>query len=212
MLRSFFSTLISFLSLSALAVACDPTISLEVRRPGNTEAEPSVVYAKATSGCSVTLTRVYVDNKRIYEQTGTDAINARLVMGKGLHHVVIQSWNSAGAMAREDRFTTSTRDLAEPISGCDYGSEGVDWAGDHIPFATTSPIRVGMGGNPYSGRFSSIRLYIDGVNRAQTYGTTGYCLPAAFLTLKPGYHFINLEAWDSTGRIYLNGTITKVVP
>ena len=69
-----------------------------------------------------------------------------------------------------------------------------------------------MGGNPYSGRFSSIRLYIDGVNRAQTYGTTGYCLPAAFLSLKPGYHFINLEAWDSTGRIYLNGTITKVVP
>jgi len=209
MSRILISVFIWLLSLPALAAACDPTISLDVRRPGNTEAEPTVVYAKATSGCPVTLTRVYVDNKRLYEQTGRDAINARLVMGAGFHHVVIQAWNSAGALAREDRYVTSTRDPVEPIAGCEYDSEGIAWGGDHIPFATTSPIRVGMGGNPH---FSSIRLYIDGVTRAQTYGTTGYCLPAAFLSLKPGYHFITLEAWDSTGRIYLNGTITKVVP
>jgi hypothetical protein len=212
MFRSMLCIFVWLLSFPALAAACDPTISLEVRRPTNTEAEPTVVYAKATSGCPVTLTRVYVDNKRLYEQTGLDAINARLVMGKGFHHVVIQAWNSAGALAREDRYVTSTRDPVEPIAGCEYGEQGIAWGGDHIPFTTTSPIRVGMGGNPASGRFTSIRLYIDGVNRAQTYGSTGYCLPAAVLSLKPGYHFITLEAWDSTGRIYLNGTITKVIP
>jgi hypothetical protein len=210
MLRSIFSTLISLLSLSALAVACDPTISLDVRRPYNTEPEPTTVYAKATSDCPITLTRVYVDSKRIYEQTGRDPINARLVTGIGFHHVVIQSWNSAGALARQDRYVTTTGDSIEPP--CNYGENGVVWGGDRIPFPTNSPIRISMGGNPPSGRFSSIRLYIDGVNRAQTYGTTGYCLPAGSLSLKPGYHFITIEGWDSTGRIYLNGSITQVVP
>ena len=209
MLRFFVSTLILAVSLPAFAATCNPTISLSVSRPSNVEWEPTVIAAKVTSGCPVTTIRVYVDSKKLYEQYGPDPINARVVMRPGFHHVVYQAWNSAGAMAREDRYTTSYEVAGEPVAGCEYSENGIAWGGDYIPFTTTSPIRVGMGGNP---RFSSILLYIDGIKRAQTFGTTGYCLPAAFLTLKPGYHFINLEAWDSTGRIYLNGTINKVVP
>jgi hypothetical protein len=50
------------------------------------------------------------------------------------------------------------------------------------------------------------------VDRAQTWGTTGYCLPAALMSLSPGYHFINVQAWTSLGHIFLTGSIVQVVP
>jgi len=208
---SFLTSLLFWLAALPALAACDPAISLDVSRPLTVEAEPTVVAAKAVSGCPVTLMRVYVDYKKVYEQHGPDSINARLVLGAGVHRVVIQAWNSAGAVARDERFTESSADPVEPIAGCDYAGTGVMWGGDHLPYATSSPIRLGMGAKSSSGaRITSIRLYIDGVNRAQTYGSTAYCLPAAFLNMKPGYHFINLQAWDSTGQIYLAGSIVQV--
>lgn len=203
----------SFIPVPTFA-ACDPAITLDVSRPydGDAAAEPTVVFAKATSGCRVTAMRVYVDYKLIYEIHGQDTINARLVMGFGAHRVVIQAWNSAGALARDERFIVSEGDPVEPLAGCETGSvTGVAYSGDVIPFTTTSPARMGMIGNSDS-RMTSMRLYIDGVNRAQVWGTSGYCLPAEQIVLKPGYHFINVQGWDAAGHIHLSGTIIQVVP
>ena len=208
---SFLTSLLLWLGALPALAACDPAISLEVSRPFTMEAEPTVVAAKAVSGCPVTLMRVYVDYKKVYEQHGLATINARLVLGAGTHRVVVQAWNSAGALARDERFTQSSADPVEPIAGCDYAGTGVMWGGDHLPYATSSPVRAGMGARSGSGgQITSMRLYIDGVNRVQLYGTTAYCLPAAYIEMKPGYHFLNLEAWDSNGTIYLTGSIVQV--
>ena len=56
------------------------------------------------------------------------------------------------------------------------------------------------------------RVLVPLLNYAQTWGSTGYCLPVALLSLKPGYHFINVEAWDALGNISLTGSILQVVP
>jgi hypothetical protein len=212
MSRLILSLIIAIFTLPAFA-GCDPAITISVTRPIATEAEPAVVSARATSGCPVTLMRVYVDNKRIYEQHGPDAINARLIMGAGTHHVVIQAWNSAGKLARDERVILSTRDPVEPITGCEYGdATGAFYGGDQVPYSTNSPFRVGMAAITSGAKISSIRLYIDGINRAQTYGANAYCLPVAFFSAKPGTHFINVEAWDTLGHIRLTGSIVQITP
>lgn len=202
--------LLLLLSLPAVA-ACDPTITLDVKRPLDVESEPAVVHAIATSGCPITAMHVYVDYKLVYAQRGQNNINARLVMGSGSHRVAIQAWNSAGTIAKDVRFIIDNADPVEPPAGCDIFDTGMVYTGEAIPSTSTSPVRVGMVAKTESAPISSMRMYIDGVNRAQTYGTSGYCLPVALMSLKPGYHFINVQAWDSLGHIHLSGSILQVV-
>ena len=191
--------------------SCDPNITLNVQRPFDSEAEPTVVAASATSGCRITALSVYVDFKLIYQQRNQNTLDVRLVMGNGPHRVVIVAQNSAGSVAKDVRYIATNADPVEPPAGCDV-LDSVQYTGDHVPFSTKSPARVGMVAHSNSAPISSMRLYIDGVNYAQTWGSTGYCLPVAFLSLKPGYHFINVEAWDALGNISLTGSILQVVP
>lgn len=204
---------LSLLLLSAsLSATCDPAITLEVSRPIDTEAEPTVVFARATSGCPVTAMRVYSDYKLVYEQHNQATINARLILGAGTHRVGIQAWNSAGALAKDERWIVSTGDSVEPPAGCELaGVSGAVYSGDHIPNDSQSPVWMGMiaaGSAP----IRSMRLYVDGVDRAQTWRTSGYCLPVALISLKPGYHFLTVQAWDTLGFIYMTGSIVHVVP
>jgi len=183
-----------------------------MQRPDGVESEPVVVSANATSGCAVTAMQVYVDHKLIYAQHGQDTINARIVMGAGSHRVVVQAWNSAGRLAKDVRYIVTNADPVEPPSGCDVFETGATYTGEAIPFTSKSPVRMGMVAKAEAASISSMRLYIDGIDRAQTYGTSGYCLPVALMSLKPGYHFINVQSWDSLGRIRLTGSILQVVP
>jgi hypothetical protein len=201
------------LSLSLpMFAACDPTLNLAVDRPFTSESDPTVVAAKATSGCPITALSVWVDYKLIYQQRGFNTLDARLVMGNGPHRVGIVAENSAGTVVKEVRYILTNADPVEPPAGCDVFQSGVQFTGDHIPYPTTSPVRVGMVAKSDSGQISSIRLYIDGINRAQVWGTSGYCLPVAMLPLKSGLHFVNVEAWDNIGNILLSGSIMQVVP
>ncbi len=211
MLRAAMWLLLLLIAVPAFAT-CNPAMTLAISQPNGSEAEPTVIAATASSGCPITTMRVYVDYKLVYEQHGQNFINGRLVLGAGPHRVSINAWNSAGAVAHEEQFIVSTADSVEPPAGCDLPTEfGVFYGGAHIPYTAQSPIRVGVVARSESSRISSIRLYIDGVDRAQTWGTTGYCLPVALLSLKPGYHFINVQAWDSLGNISLTGSIVQVV-
>ena len=211
MLRTVFTFLLFVLPLPLFA-ACNAAMTLDISRPEASEAEPTVVYAKATSGCPVTTMRVYVDYKLVYEQHGQDTINARLVMGLGVHRVGIQAWNSAGTLAKDERFITSYGDGVEPLFGCEIGGvDGAVYSGEHVPSDSRSPVWMGMLGHA-SAPITSMRLYIDGVDRAPTWNTSGWCLPVALMSLKPGYRFVTIEAWDSQGNVYLTGSILHVVP
>ena len=206
-------TVVPITPLPAVA-ACDPTISLDVSRPDGSEAEPVVVAAQVTSGCAVTSIHVYVDDVLTYRQFGQARLDARPVMGAGPHRVTIKAWNTAGAVAREERFIVADADPVEPPAGCGDALEivqGARYTGAAVPVTTTSPVRVGMVANGPS-RISSMRMYIDGVNRGQVWGTSGYCLPAAMIPLGPGYHFINITAWDAQGNIFHTGSMVRVVP
>lgn len=204
------SILLFFFALPAFA-ACDPAINVNISRPLGSEADPVSVAAQATSGCAVTLMRVYVDYKLIYEQHMQNSIGARLVMGSGMHRVAVNAWNSAGAVAHQEVFVNSTADPVEPLWGCEVGpGYGAFYTGDLIPWAVPSPARVGMVGRAESLKITSMRMYIDGVDRVQVWGSSAFCLPAAFIALKPGYHFINVQAWDSAGFIQMTGSILQV--
>ena len=210
MLKVFVVSILLLGSLRTFA-ACDPNIKLNVNRPFTSESEPTVVAASATSGCRITAISVYVDFKLIYQQRDQNTLDGRLVMGNGPHRVVIVAQNSAGAVAKDVRYIVTNADPVEPPAGCDV-LDSVQYTGDHIPFVTKSPVRVGMVAHSDSAPISSMRLYIDGINRAQTWGSTGYCLPVALLSLKTGYHFINVQAWDALGHISLTGSILQVGP
>lgn len=210
MLQTIIVFLLVLSSLPTFA-SCDPNITLSVERPFTSESEPTVVAASATSGCRITALSVYVDFKLIYQQPNQNTLDGRLVMGNGPHRVVIVAQNSAGRIARDVRYIVTNADPVEPPAGCDV-LDSVEYTGDYIPYSTKSPVRVGMVAHSDSAPISSMRLYIDGINYAQTWGSSGYCLPVALLSLKPGYHFINVQAWDALGHILLTGSILHVVP
>ena len=204
-------TFLLFVFSLPLFATCNSAMTLDISRPFGSEAEPTVIFAKATSGCPVTTMRVYVDYKLIYEQHGQDTINARLVLGAGAHRVGIQAWNSAGTLAKDERFITSYTDGVEPLFGCESGGvDGVIYSGEHVPSDSRSPVWMGMLGHA-SAPVTSMRMYIDGADRAQAWGTSGWCLPVALMSLKPGYHFVTIEGWDSQEHIYLTGSIVHVV-
>jgi hypothetical protein len=162
----------------------------------------------------VTSIHVYVDDVLTYRQFGQAHLDGRLVMGAGPHRITIKAWNTAGGVAREERFIVTDADPVEPPEGCGDALEivrGAKYTGAAVPVTTTSPVRVGMVANGPS-RISSMRMYIDGVNRAQIWGTSGYCLPAAMISLGPGYHFINITVWDAQGSIFHTGSMMRVVP
>jgi hypothetical protein len=161
-------------SLPAFA-SCDPNIRLNVQRPFTSESDPTVVAASATSGCRITALSVYVDFKLIYQQRNQNTLDGRLVMGRGPHRVVIVAQNSAGTVSKDVRYIVTNADSVEPPAGCDV-LDSVQYTGDHVPFTTKSPARVGMVAPSDSAPISSMRLYIDGINYAQTWGSTGYCL------------------------------------
>ncbi len=211
MIRKILWSMVLLLAALPALAACDPAIQVNISRPLGTEADPVSVAATATSGCAVTLMRVYVDYKLVYEQHMQNSIGARLVMGPGAHRVAVNAWNSAGAVAHQEVFTTSTADPVEPLWGCEVGNAyGAFYTGDLIPWAVPSPARVGMVGRAEALKITSMRMYIDGVDRVQVWGSSASCLPAAFIAMNPGYHFINVQAWDSAGYIHMTGSILQI--
>lgn len=188
------------LSLSALAViliSVPVWAGVTVTSPGTTSASPVHFVASASSNYPITAMRIYVDNASYYS-VSANKIDTSLGMPAGPHYVVVQAWDSTGAVFKSALnmtvsgsapVTTTGVTISSPASGSSSGSP--------VHFAASA-----RANNP----ITAMRIYLD---NNSVYTVSSASLNTS-VSASPGNHYAVVQAWDSTGAVYksaLNFTV-----
>ena len=80
-----------------LATASFAGVTVSSPAPGSTAGSPVHFVASATSANPVTAMRIYVDNVSVY-LVSASSLNTSVTMSAGTHSVVVQAWDSTGAV------------------------------------------------------------------------------------------------------------------
>jgi len=83
-----------------LATAAFAGVTVSSPTAGTTQASPVHFVASATSTSSITGMRVYVDNVSVYALSGSK-IDTSIAMSAATHSVVVQAWDSTGAVFKQ---------------------------------------------------------------------------------------------------------------
>lgn len=83
----------------ALATASFAGVSVSSPAAGSTSGSPVHFVASATSAHPVTAMRIYVDNVSVFLASAS-SLNTSLAVAAGKHNVVIQAWDSTGAVIK----------------------------------------------------------------------------------------------------------------
>lgn len=92
-------------SASVLALA-----GVNVSSPGNgaTVSSPAHVVASAAANRPITAMRIYIDGKSVYS-VNKASLNTYLSMSSGWHSIVVQAWDSGGAVYKSARSVNVSR-------------------------------------------------------------------------------------------------------
>src|SRR5579864_7939770 len=96
-----------------LATASFAGVTVSSPAAGSTSGSPVPFVASATSTHPVTAMRIYVDNVSVY-LVSASKLDASLAVGAGTHSVVIQAWDSTGAVFKTPMTLTVTGTTAPP--------------------------------------------------------------------------------------------------
>ena len=83
-----------------LATAAFAGVTVSSPTAGTTQASPVHFVASATATSPVTGMRVYVDNVSVYA-IASSQINASIAMSAATHNIVVQAWDSKGAVYKQ---------------------------------------------------------------------------------------------------------------
>lgn len=182
------------LFLAAMSFA-GVTISSPV--PGTTSASPVHFVASASSSLPITAMRIYVDNVSMFS-TNAATLDTFVAMSAGSHFVVVQAWDSAGAVFKSPETITVTAppagvSVSAPANGATVSSPM------QVVASATAP-------NP----IVAMRIYLDNVS---VFAINANSLNTTVSATTTGSHLLVVQAWDSTGVVYkqpLNVTVSSV--
>src|SRR5579862_2446033 len=97
----------------ALATASFAGVTVSSPATGSTSGSPVHFVASATSAHPVTAMRIYVDNVSVY-LVSASKLDASLAVKAGKHNVVIQAWDSTGAVFKSALSLNVTGTTAAP--------------------------------------------------------------------------------------------------
>jgi hypothetical protein len=130
--------------------------------------------------------RIYVDNNSVF-LTSSSKLDTLVTMAAGSHNVVVQAWDSSGAVFKSAETitatvpTTATINVTSPVNNA----------------SVTSPFQVvasASGPNP----ITTMQVYLDNLLVTSVQGAT-LNVP---VTAAGGMHSLVVQAWDSTGAAY----------
>lgn len=182
------------LFLAAMSFA-GVTISSPV--PGTISASPVHFVASASSSLPITAMRIYVDNVSMFS-TNAATLDTFVAMSAGSHFVVVQAWDSAGAVFKSPETITVTAppagvSVSAPANGATVSSPM------QVVASATAP-------NP----IVAMRIYLDNVS---VFAINANSLNTTVSATTTGSHLLVVQAWDSTGVVYkqpLNVTVSSV--
>lgn len=174
-------------SVSVTAPACVSSLKVNVSSPTNGASVSSPVHfvANATSGCSINAVRIYVDNQSVYTVNAA-SLDTNLNLSTGSHYVVVQAWDSTGAVAKTPLNinvvpackSSAVVSIAAPVAGYTLPS----------PLNLTAIATSGCA-------ITKTNVSVDGT-QVSSLSTGTVSMP---LTLATGNHSILVQTWDQTG-------------
>jgi acid phosphatase len=170
---------------------------------GSTVGSPVQVTAAAKSGLgSITAMRIYLDNVSVY-LSHSASLDASLPVAAGSHKLVVQAWDSAGAVYK----TTVSVTVGLAASACTASTVGVTVCSPGGGSTMSSPLLITAAAKSALGTITAMRIYADNLS---VYATRGDKVNTS-VPLAPGAHKLVVQAWDSTGAVYKSArTITTL--
>ncbi|HEV2987010.1 MAG TPA: Ig-like domain-containing protein [Candidatus Angelobacter sp.] len=190
--------LISLVVLFCLSSAAFAGVTVSSPAPGATTGSPVQFVASASSGRPITAMRIYVDDQSVFT-VHSNNLNTSVPMGDGAHRVVVQAWDSSGAVFKFPETITvnsSTAPPPPPPPPPPSGS-GVSVTQPADGSTVSAPMHVvasASAGNP----ITAMRIYLD---NADMFTVNSNQLDTA-VSASSGNHLLVVQAWDSTGVVY----------
>ena len=167
--------------------ACVSSLKVNVSSPtnGSSVSSPVRFVANATSGCSINAVRIYVDSQSLYTVNGA-SVDTSLNLSNGSHYVVVQAWDSTGAVAK-------TALNINVVPACN-SSASVSIAAPGAGYTLPSPLNLSA--TATSGcKITKTAVTVDGTEMSSV-TTASVSMP---LTLATGNHNVMVQTWDETG-------------
>ena len=164
-------------------------VTISSPAPGSSSGSPVHFVASASSSLPITAMRIYVDNNSVY-LTSSNQIDTSVAMATGSHNVVIQAWDSSGAVFKSSETIAVT---ITPSGGTVTVTSPTNNSTVSSPFQV---VASASGPNPVT----AMQIYLDN----QLVSTlTGSTLNAP-VNATAGAHSLVVQAWDSTGATFKN--------
>ncbi len=156
-------------------------------------ASPVHMKASTSNSSPVTSLQVYVDNVLHYQVSGS-TLDTWLPMSGGKHHVVVQSWDTAGGIhkrAVDVNVQTQAVSLSSPVP--------------NAMLASPVPVKAAA-----TGKYPvhTMQIYVDNVLKYQSSSNS----VSTQLSMAAGRHYVVAEARDSAGGVTKNGVYVTVGP
>ncbi len=171
-----------FKSQVTITVSQPGAVTISSPANGATVASPVHVVAGASSPNTITAMAIYVDNVSVYTNS-SNSIDTLVSMAAGSHTVVVQAWDSSGAVFKSQITITVPAGVTvtAPKDGATAGSPV------HVVASASS-------GNP----ITTMRIYVDNVS---VYNNSSNKIDTQ-LSMTTGNHNMIVQAWDSTGAVF----------
>jgi hypothetical protein len=168
-------------------VGCTSSLNVNVVSPTNGASLTSPVQfiANATSGCSINAIRIYVDNQSLYT-VNAGTLDTSLALTTGSHYVVVQAWDSSGAVAK------SALNI-NVVAAC-KSSASVNIAAPLAGYTLPDPLALSV--TATSGcKITKTAVMVDG-SQLTSVASGSLSMP---MTLATGNHNVTVQTWDETG-------------
>lgn len=178
-MQSLLRAAVAVMTLSVLSFA--GTVSVSSPANGSTVSSPAKFVASASSSSPITAMRIYVDNTSVYSVNAA-SMNTSVAMASGTHSVVVQAWDSTGAVFKSPltvKVATASAGVvvSSPANGATVSSPA--------HFVASSSGAVAM------------KIYVDSVD---SYTVNASSLDTN-LAMTAGVHSVVVQSWDSKGNV-----------
>ncbi|MBA3914980.1 MAG: hypothetical protein H0X25_14250 [Acidobacteriales bacterium] len=167
-------------------LAARPTVTLTAPPPNGTFYSPVQVTGTTVDPSPVYAVQLYVDDVLTYQVSGT-AVNWALPISPGQHNLVMQAWDTAGGIYKQNETVTVK---AVPVTVTSPKNNST----------VSSPVSI-QASVPDDAPIYTMQIYVDNVLKYQVDAKT----VNTSLTMSSGAHYVVAQAWDTGGGIWKTG-------
>ncbi len=173
-----------FVSLG-LAATCFAGVTISSPAPGSTSTSPVHFVASASSSAPISSMQIYVDNVSVF-MTNSSSLDTLVTMSAGSHNVVVQAWDSTGAVFKAPE-TISVTAAAGAVAVSSPANNATVSSPFQVSASASAP-------NP----ITAMQIYLD---NQLVFSASAASLNTE-ITAVAGTHLLVVQAWDSTGAVY----------